>query len=517
MYILETTTLCNHGRFNLIALLLLVACLIALAFSFQGSRGLWQPDECNYVGTAVTMYDRGEVIVPRLGEAIFIEKPPMTYWGIMSGLYLFGRNEWGARFFHALCFLATALTVSLLGNDLFKNRFVGGIAGLIYATMGIPFAAANCVTPDTPLTLWTTVAAYLFWKSVQFHGRSATLWKLLLAIAVGLGFMCKGPAVLVLCTGVFVFLVSMGWLKPYFLTRATLPAMCFFTVVGLSWYFWIACTIPGALQYFVDNEVSGRLISAKYHRNPGVAGVGIYFLTLVLGSLPWGLIWWRKKKLIKEVFRISWWTNLRDKPEILFLSTWFLVPLLIFCSASSKLPLYLLPLFPALALATASVYSTHIDSILSQKGISGLAMPVMALSFWILILLGAKFGIAYYPTVKDSRALWREIGRYIPVSNYEIVAVDEHVGGLLFYGAREVKKVTISENPYPTFSMPKSITTELQDMVGDDDYHIFILKKSVRLGEVYKLLADRGVKFTEVQLSHNRELLICEPLKCDFR
>ena len=69
----------------LMTVMVLLASLAVLAFLFQGSRGLWQPDEGYYIGSAVTMLDKGSFLIPYLGEEVFLDKPPMTYWGIMHG------------------------------------------------------------------------------------------------------------------------------------------------------------------------------------------------------------------------------------------------------------------------------------------------------------------------------------------------------------------------------------------------------------------------------------------------
>lgn len=64
------------------ALLLL---LIVLAFAFQGSRGLWEPDEGFYGAAAAEMFDRGEWLVPTLEGRPFLDKPPSSTGAASSG------------------------------------------------------------------------------------------------------------------------------------------------------------------------------------------------------------------------------------------------------------------------------------------------------------------------------------------------------------------------------------------------------------------------------------------------
>jgi len=296
--------------------LLLAVCLIILAFSFQGSRGIWQPDEGYYTGTAVTMLKKDTLLIPYLGEEeIFLDKPPMIYWGIIAGLKLFGHSEFAARFFHGLCFALTSLIVGSLSYSMFKDKWLALLSSLIYATMVIPFIAANFVTPDTILTLWTTLSALCFWKSVKSHGKIQIGWQMALCGAVGLGVLAKGPAVLIPCGGMFVFLLVRQEILRYFLSPWSLLGFLIFMVTGLSWYIWVGFKVPGAISYFIDNQILGRLITEKYDRNPGLTGALIYIPVLAFGSLPWSAIWLEKRSLVKSaLFNNQWWKELSKKP-----------------------------------------------------------------------------------------------------------------------------------------------------------------------------------------------------------
>ena len=73
--------------------LVIIAVTIILAFAFQGSRGLWEPDEGRYVRCAYEMLKAGDWLTPRLNGTPHFTKPPVTYWLIASGLSVFGMNE----------------------------------------------------------------------------------------------------------------------------------------------------------------------------------------------------------------------------------------------------------------------------------------------------------------------------------------------------------------------------------------------------------------------------------------
>ena len=499
----------DYGIF-VAAVSILAICLLVLAFSFQGLRGIWQPDEGYYAGTAVTMLSKGNFFIPYLGEdEIFLDKPPMIYWGIIAGLKLFGHSEFAVRFFHGLCFFLTSLAVGTLSFSMFKDKWLGLLSSLVYATMIIPFFAANFVTPDTILTLWTTLSALCFWNSVKLYGAKRVIWQMLLYAAAGFGFLAKGPAVLIPFGGMFLFLSVRKEMRRYFLTPWSVLGFLVFLAIGLSWYIWIGFKIPGAFSYFIDNQILGRLISEKYNRNPGLTGALIYLPVLIFGSLPWSIIWLEKVGLIKDaLLKKKSWVGLKDKPEILFLLSYFLVPLIILCLASSKLGLYALPIFVPLAIATASLWGQKVPDIscLSLQILTkSFSRPIKLTFCWISLLLLSKLAVAYYPTNNDMRTLWAEVKKYMPPGNYELCTVNKRADGLLFYGVQELEHLTVKSNPYPTFTPTEHISQEIREFVREKE--VFLTFEKDEIDKIIEALKKSKVEYRLVYLSSHKALI----------
>ncbi len=492
--------------------ILLVFCLMILAFSFQGSRGIWQPDEGYYTGTAMTMLARGSLFIPYLGEhEIFLDKPPMIYWGIIAGIKIFGHNEFAVRFFNGLCFVLTGLTVGALSFSMFKDKWQALLSSLVYSTMVIPFFAANFVTPDTILTLWTTLAALCFWNSTKSQGKVKIIWQMLLCGTVGLGFLAKGPAAIIPCGGMFIFLLIRKEIFRYFFTGWLFVGVLIFAAVGLSWYIWIGFKIPGAFSYFVDNQIIGRLITEKYNRNPGLAGALIYLPVLIFGSLPWSAIWLEKKGIIKSsLFSRQWWKTLPGKNEQLFLICYFFVPLIILCLASSKLGLYALPIFVPLAIATAKLWMQKapiIESFDIKSLLKSFAHPVRLTGFWIFLLLISKLALAYYPTPNNMKMLWSEIKPHLPPGDYELCTIDDRADGLLFYGANSVEHLTNESEPYPTFTKIKTVLEEMQKNIEEDENSFFLVIGDDKITEAIDLLKNSCIECRVVRLPYQRAIL----------
>jgi len=100
----------------------LVAVLLLIAFAFQGSRAIWEPDEGRYTGASLNMLTKRRLAAAEVdGEHPHLTKPPMIYWAVASSFRLFGINEWAARLPGALAFFGTGLLVFGLGRRLLRR------------------------------------------------------------------------------------------------------------------------------------------------------------------------------------------------------------------------------------------------------------------------------------------------------------------------------------------------------------------------------------------------------------
>ena len=82
--------------------ILVTAVAVLVAFSFQGTRGLYGTTEGRYAESAREMLETGHGLVPQLDYQPHWTKPPLSCWTIAGGMALLGVNEWGARLSGAL-------------------------------------------------------------------------------------------------------------------------------------------------------------------------------------------------------------------------------------------------------------------------------------------------------------------------------------------------------------------------------------------------------------------------------
>lgn len=390
---------------------------LVLGFAFQGTRGLWSPDEGRYVDGALQMLDSGNFLAPAYSPSrANFSKPPVTYWLIAASIKAFGHNTWAARAPYAIAFVLTLLVLYAIGRRLIPEK--PWLPGLIYACTAFPFFTANIISTDVFLTLFEALAMFGFLRlAFAVDERRHSQYVLVMWLGFGLAFLTKGPPGLIPLLAVVPFIVSRdGWRG---LERLFTPAgIAAFLIVGLLWYFIVVVRYPWVAHYFLHQEVYERIFTAAQRRHPGPYGwIVAYLPTLTLGSIPW---WPSLIRGIRSASHRETWRTWRHQHSAqLFLLLWFVIPLIVFCLAQSRLPLYVLPLFVPLSLMLALDLRRRIDL--------GAVRQRAWLCAWVLVLLAVKGVIAYFAhPATDDRLAARRIAAMTTQASYSAVAFVEN-------------------------------------------------------------------------------------------
>jgi len=325
------------------------------------------PDEPRYAEVAREMYVTGDWITPRLGGIKWFEKPALTYWLLAAGYALFGENEFGARFGVAAASTFAALLLYFFGRRARSARF-GYLSAAALVTCGLWPGFARGVTCDLPLTVAIEIAllSFFLWESKESGAGADRLWYVF-CFALGLATLAKGLAGLVLPMMILApYLIMTGaWRSPLRPRLIIFGALIFLATAAV----WYAPVIARNGREFIDEFFIGhhfqRYLSNKYrHPQP------FYFFPLVAvaGTFPWSFYLlssvsrtlvgaWRGQTDVHPVAgqtKIRLWPGQTKVFPIsrlrLFLLLWIAAPTVFFSFSGSKLPGYILPIFPAVAL-----------------------------------------------------------------------------------------------------------------------------------------------------------------------
>lgn len=454
---------------------------LVVALTFLGARGLWDHDEGRYTNVALHMLDSGNWLEPRRSAEIpHWSKPPLTYWAIAAGIAAFGQNEFAARLPMALAYLLCVALVWRLARRLAPGQEAA--ASAIFASMLLPFGAAQLVTTDFLLAAFETLALWAFVEA-RFGGRHPRRWLVLMWAAFGLAFLTKGPPALLPLLPILAF----DRLQPA-RHRASLLSplgLLAFAAIALPWYAAVVARHPGLIDYFLGREVVQRVASNRLDRNGEWWGwIAVYAPTLLLGTLPWtgALLRWARALPAQATQWRDAAARTRD-PAAVLLALWVLLPLLTFCLARSRMPLYLLPLFVPLALVAAR-----------QRASDARALPRAALFVaWAAALIALRLASAAWPTHKDASQWAREIETRVAGPVPEVVFVDDMARyGLHLYLGRGVQIEKIALDPTPDLDYVPDWDESLAEELLDFEPRAVWIARRARAPAIFSRLRALG-------------------------
>jgi 4-amino-4-deoxy-L-arabinose transferase len=433
--------------------LLLLAAFVA--FAFQGTRGLWDPDEGRYTNVALRMLQTGDWVNPALDhEHLHFSKPPLMYWALATSYRIFGQSEWAARLPNALAFVCTALLVFGIARHLAPDRALLAACG--WVTMLGPVVAGNIVSTDTVLALWETWAIHSFVSSGAFDDRPISSSRIqLMWMAFALAFLTKGPPGLLPLLGVVAWLTWGGRARELRSIFAP-PAVLAFLLIGGAWYWIVSMEHPGLLPYLLKGEVAERMVSTAYHRNPGWFGwIRAYGPMLILGSLPWALV----PVFARLMRRPRPAETALANPVTRFLGCWFTLPFAVLCISQSRLPLYVLPLMVPIALLIVRALP---EPLLARRGATAATIAVAAVCLVALKGFGARV-----ESERDGRAWAQALTANVDMDAYdEVVFVDMPATYSLNHYLRiEVERARLEStaDPGTAYAPVESLCSELAE------------------------------------------------------
>ena len=359
----QLTAQIARPRSNKAALIWVLAIAsITLLINLNGWSVL-EASEARYAEISREMFRSGNWLHPTLLNIWHYHKPPVTFWLTSLGFQLFGVNAFGARFFLLLSLLAQAAIVYGIAQQLSSppskaiSKVSSGqssiaitrynipplIAALIYLSFPLSIFSARNLTTDSFLTTFVLLTIYC---ANAYYCQRKTWGIYGSAIAIGIGFLTKGPAIFVVPCFYWLYLMLVRK-EDYRIPIGHLLIACLLCVgIGLSWYVYVSQEVPGLADYFIGKQIIARVADDKAFDR--AKPFWYYPLILVATSLPWGIAY------------LSSWLPFhigkRTKPDATAQLNfyWLLLPFIVFSLSSSKLMLYLLPLYPGIALILAA-------------------------------------------------------------------------------------------------------------------------------------------------------------------
>jgi 4-amino-4-deoxy-L-arabinose transferase-like glycosyltransferase len=369
-------------------------------------RKLQHPDEGRYAEIAREMVATGDFVTPRLNGLRYFEKPPLQYWLTAASFEAFELDEWTARLPSALAGFATLATIAYVGWRLASPAAglygAAALAGCVWM-----FGISHMVTLDALLTCFLTLALGGFLLAQRAPDRAAARRPMLVAYAALAGAM--------LTKGLVALLIPFATLVAYSLaTRDRSPwrrlhlvrGLALFVVLAAPWFVLVSLRNPEFARFFFVHEHFERFLTTEHRRT----GAWWYFVPMFLaGFLPWtGVFLWRLP---------SAWRHAEPTPAGFswprFCLVWCGFVFAFFSASGSKLPSYILPMFPPAALVLgAELARLSPRALLPFVGL----LVGSTLALFVVVVLAWPWIAAALADARTPRALFDALGPWTKLS-----------------------------------------------------------------------------------------------------
>ena len=324
-----------------------------------GVMGVMDKTEALFVEVAHQVYLTDDWITPRWNWQTFFDYPIWGYWMVALSFKLFGVSEWAARLPVALA------AIAVVALSFYTLRYFG-LNGQdeqletrqkwIRAWIGTGIVALNPGwvgwgrTSVTDMFLSSAIAmamlSFFLGYAQPENPKVQQRWYLVAPVFAAIAVLAKGPVGLLLpALAISIFLIYVGQFWQVLREIKLIAMIGIFLLITVPWY-GLAAQANGAefIGTFFGFSNFQRFTSVLYrHAGPWYFYLPYCFILL----FPWSLFlplaiarlqFWRKK---------VWASTPRNRQLGLFCLVWFVLILIFFSAAATKLPGYILPIVPA--------------------------------------------------------------------------------------------------------------------------------------------------------------------------
>jgi 4-amino-4-deoxy-L-arabinose transferase-like glycosyltransferase len=388
------------------ALLAVLACAVFLGF--PSSVELWGKREQRASAEAIDTVDHNHWLVAQIQGRPRLEKPPLPRWSIAVLMMLTGRrDEWVVRLPGALAGVATVALIFILGRRM-GGRALGLASAFVLCSMGFFVGEMRQASNDCLLVPFATLALYAAYG--RLHDESGSripsqdqkgpwerVWNLVFHTALGLGFLTKGPVILLVVGVTLVPYLAFARRLMWGLRRLFDGwGLLIFVSLALGWPTAVLLDDPGALRVWSleMSEKTGlsHILEHRWHSPLVGQWPGLV--------LPWTLI--AVVAVLLPFFLLATGGSRRGRsgtcglsspgarePDTVWFGWWWAVGnLVVFCTWAVAKPNYYTPCLPGMALLIGATW-IHLGRVARGYGKSALAARWILQTQWVAMFVAA--------------------------------------------------------------------------------------------------------------------------------
>ncbi len=393
-----------------------------------GCVDLWGKREQRASAEAIDTIEHNHWLVAQIQGRPRLEKPPLLRWSIATLLlFMDRRDEFTVRLPGALAALATVALIYALGRQM-AGREVGLASALVLCSLGFFVGEMRQASNDGPLVLFTTLALFATWRRFDVNDdvfstraglrasparrwSSGRAWAWLFHCALGLGFLTKGPVILLLVAVTVVPYLVFSNRLAWGLRRLADPlGLSVFALLAFCWPIAVLLVDPSASRVWLleMSEKTGVSQILEHRRHP-----------LLIAQWPGMVLPWTIIALVAVIipFYLSKTNSSWDQPGndrtqlprssfLWFAWWWGLGNMVVLCSWAVAKPNYYLPCLPGMSLLIGATW-IHLARTGRSRGGEALVARIILQIQWVslfVVAAGAPFVVLRW--LPDGLWLW---------------------------------------------------------------------------------------------------------------
>ena len=349
--------------------LLYWAAMFFIWFFALSLRDLISTDEGRYADIAMEMLQSGDWITPRLNGLLYFEKPPLQYWASAISFALLGLHDFTARLWPGLTGFLTVIAVWFTAKRLWSNE-AGEYAALVVVSCAWMFTNSHFLTLDMGVSFFLALSLCCFLLAQDAkESHQQAWWMRACWAAMACATLSKGLIGL-LIPGASLFFYSLinRDIKPW-LRMQWISGLSIFLLIAAPWFYLVSVRNPEFAHFFFIHEHVERFLTTTHqHEGP----IWFFIPDLLIGLLPWTSLLF--------MMLVAGWKKTESDADVTssfnpkrFLIVWCGFIFLFFSVSGSKLPSYILPIFPALGLLVGPLLARYTAQALKKH----LVVPVL--------------------------------------------------------------------------------------------------------------------------------------------
>ncbi len=397
----------SHAR--AVAALLVVALLSFLPGFF--SIPPIDRDEARFAQATKQMLESGDYIDIRFQDEVRYKKPAGIYWlqaaVVKTARALGFERALTTIWLYRLPSLAGAIGAVLLtywAALALVSRRAAVLAALMMASC-VLLGIERLIAKTDAMLLMTVVAAMgamarAYLQRPRERQRAGSAWALeawavpaVFWTALAAGVLLKGPLIVMVCALAAIALIVVDRSARWLLALKPIPGVVWFALLVVPWFLAIVGRAGDA--FFAESVGQDLLTKVFSSQESHGAPPGYYFV------LFW-LTFWPGSMLAALATPAVW--RARREPAVEFLLAWLVPSWLVFELVVTKLPHYVLPLYPAIAILIAGVIDRGALSrrpFLVWGTVWWFVLPMAAgiAGIVALAVIGRQFGLLVWPLI----------------------------------------------------------------------------------------------------------------------